>query len=149
MTPRRTLERVLAVYTFLYVAFGLIVLFGEAHVYALLDAQQALLGLGHASGGAPPVALWKYVALGLILVLALFSLWSRRDVERGRPLLHLMIYAKFFSGALMVGHFALAGGQTAFLLGGLSDIAMGLGVWLPLARVFPSTNRDLLSLRMP
>jgi len=65
MTPCRLLEIVLLVYTVCYVCFCLTVLFAEPSVYALLDYQQGLLGIGHASGSPPPTALWKYVALGL------------------------------------------------------------------------------------
>lgn len=149
MDAHRALRLTLAAYTFCYTAFFFSVLLAEPQVYGLLDAIQALVGVGVASGAPPPVALWKYVALGLISVLAMMSLWAWRDPERGRPLLHLMVYAKVLSGALMVGHFALAGGHAAFLLGGLSDWAMGAGVLVPLAMAYPGTVDALLKLRMP
>ncbi|MBM4344575.1 MAG: hypothetical protein FJ100_14515 [Deltaproteobacteria bacterium] len=149
MDGHRALRLTLAAYTACYTGFFFAVLWAEPQVYALLDSIAGLVGVGHAVGAPPPVALWKYVALGLISVLALMSLWAWRDPERGRPLLHLMVYAKVLSGALMVGHFALAGGHAAFLLGGLSDWAMGAGVLGPLAMAYPGTMGALLRLRMP
>lgn len=149
MNHRRNLQLVLLGYTCCYVVFAGSVLFAEPQVYALLDFLQGIIGIGKPSGAPPPTALWKYVALGLILVLAASSWWAYRDVDRGRPLLHLMVYAKFFSGGLMVAHFAVAGGQTAFLLGGLSDVAMGVGVLVPLMMVFPRTASELLKFQIP
>ncbi len=149
MDAHRALRLTLAAYTACYTAFFLAVLLAEPQVYALLDTFQGILGVGLQSGLPPPVALWKYVALGLISILAVMSLWAWRDPERGRPLLHLMVYAKLLSGALMVGHFVLAGGHTAFLLGGLSDWAMGAGVLGPMAMAYPGTMDALIKLRMP
>lgn len=141
---KHALSGVMLIYAFLYCGFFLTVLFAESWVYGLLDYQQSMIGIGNQSGGAPPVAVWKYVALGLIATLALISFWSRTDVDRFQPLIQLMIYCKFISGLLMVGHYFLAGKITAFLLAGLSDWAMGAIAFIFLARAFPGSTSDFL-----
>lgn len=147
MTRHRQLVLLLRAYVGSYAVFFFCVLLGEREVYTLLDLHQELLGFGQRTGGAPAVAVWKYVALGYIGSLGLLSAWSQADPGRHRVLVQLMVYGKFLAAALMVGHFAVAGGVTAFLVAGLSDAAMGLGALVFLERAFPGSARQLLTLR--
>jgi len=140
--PRvRRLVWLMRAYAACYAAFFGCVLFAEAPVYALLEAQRELLGFGHPAGPPPPVAVWKYVAAGYIATLGLFSAWAQADPWRGRVFVQLMVYGKFVAAALMVGHFAAAGSVTAFLLAGLSDLAMGVGALVALEHAWPGSAR--------
>ncbi len=149
MPPRQALRMLMLTYVLMYATFAVSVLFGEAQVYALLDTLQGILGFGQPAGPAPATAIWKYVAVGLIGTLALMSWWTWLDVDRGRPLVQLMIYAKVIAGVAMIVHFAVAGEVVAFLLGGLSDLAMGAFALIFLERAFPGAWRDVVSLRWP
>lgn len=134
-------------YTACYAGFFVCVLFGERQVYALLELNRQLLGFGVAAGDAPPIAVWKYVAAGYIATLGLFSHWAASDPAKHRVFAQLMVYGKFLAGGMMVLHFALAGGVTAFLLAGLSDIAMGVGALVAVERAFGGSARQMLGLR--
>lgn len=141
------LQALMRAYVACYAAFFFCVLLAEEQVYALLEFNRTVLGFGAAAGPAPAVAVWKYVALGYIFSLGLFSWWAQRDPARGRVFVQLMVYGKLVAAALMIGHFALAGGVTAFLLAGLSDAAMGLVALAGLERAFPGSARQLWTLR--
>lgn len=146
--PRvRHLVWLMRAYTVCYACFFLCVLFAEPQVYALLENNRQMLGIGAPAGDAPPIAVWKYVAVGYIATLGLYSYWTQADPVRGKVFVQLMVYGKFVAGALMVGHFWVAGGVTAFLLSGLSDVAMGVVALIFLERAFPGTARRLLSMR--
>ncbi len=147
MSREQQLQWLMRAYVVSYGVFFFCVLLAEAQVYALLEFNRGLLGFGEAAGEAPAVAVWKYVALSYIFSLGLFSWWAQLDVRRGKVFVQLMIYGKFVAAALMVGHFALAGSVTAFLLSGLSDAAMGLLALVGLERAFPGTAKQLLALR--
>ena len=147
MSREQQLQWLMRAYVVSYSVFFFCVLLAEPQVYALLEFNRGLLGFGAAAGDVPAVAVWKYVALSYIFSLGLFSWWAQLDVRRGKVFVQLMVYGKFVAAALMVGHFALAGGVTAFLLSGLSDAAMGLLALVGLERAFPGTARRLLVLR--
>ncbi|MSQ82617.1 MAG: hypothetical protein EXR77_06820 [Myxococcales bacterium] len=134
-------------YTVCYACFFMCVLFAEPQVYALLENHRQILGIGAPAGDAPPIAVWKYVAVGYIATLGLYSYWAQADPVRGKVFVQLMVYGKFLAGTLMVGHFLVAGSVTAFLLSGLSDVAMGVVALIFLERAFPGTARRLPSLR--
>lgn len=147
MSREQQLQWLMRAYVVSYGVFFFCVLLAEPQVYALLELSRGLLGFGAAAGDVPAVAVWKYVALSYIFSLGLFSWWAQIDARRGKVFVQLMIYGKFVAAALMVGHFALAGGVTAFLLSGLSDAAMGLLALVGLERAFPGSARQLLVLR--
>lgn len=141
------LRWVMQAYVLCYACFFACVLLAEAQVYDLLEFNRQLLGFGTPAGPAPAIAVWKYVALGYIASLGLFSWWAQLDVHRNRVFIQLMVYGKFLAATLMVGHFALAGGVTAFLLSGLSDAAMGLVALVAVERAFPGSAKAMLALR--
>lgn len=147
MSRELQLRALMRAYVVCYAVFFFCVLWAEPQVYALLEFNRGLLGFGAAAGDAPAVAVWKYVALSYIFSLGVMSWWAQLDLQRGKVFVQLMVYGKLVAAALMVGHFALAGGVTAFLLSGLSDAAMGLLALVALERAFAGSARQLLRLR--
>lgn len=147
MSRETQLRGLLRAYVVCYAAFFFCVLLAEDQVYALLEFNRQVLGFGAPAGEAPAVAVWKYVALSYIFSLGLFSWWAQLDLRRGKVFVQLMVYGKLVAAALMVGHFAAAGGVTAFLLSGLSDAAMGLLALVGLERAFPGSARQMLRMR--
>lgn len=141
------LQWLMRIYVVCYGVFFVCVLLAESQVYALLEFNRGLLGFGAAAGEAPAIAVWKYVALGYIFSLGLFSRWALLDLRNNRVFIQLMVYGKLAAATLMVGHFALAGGVTAFLLSGLSDAAMGLLALVAVERAFPGTARAMLAFK--
>ncbi len=141
------LRWVMQAYVLCYACFFACVLLAEDRVYDLLEFNRSLLGFGAPAGPAPAIAVWKYVALGYIASLGLFSWWAQLDLGRHRVFIQLMVYGKFVAAALMLGHFVLAGGVTAFLLSGLSDAAMGLVALVAVERAFPGTAKAMMTLR--
>lgn len=144
---QQQLRWVMQAYVLCYACFFACVLLAEDRVYDLLEFNRSLLGFGAPAGPAPAIAVWKYVALGYIASLGLFSWWAQLDLARHRVFIQLMVYGKFLAAALMIGHFAAAGGVTAFLLSGLSDAAMGLLALAAVERAFPGSAKAMLAFR--
>lgn len=125
MTAEQRLSALMTVYAVLYFGFALTVLFAEPFVFRLLNLQTELLGLGSPIAGPPRPSFWRFVALGLIVVLGIISWWCRKPVAGRGAMIQLMVYCKLVSGSLMLLWYPLSGWTAAYLLGGLSDLAMG------------------------
>ena len=138
MNPLNRLSRLLYVYAVLFAGFGLFILFLEESVFALLNLLQGALGFGSPMD-APAQPFWKYVTISLLWMLGILCVWAARDVAGRREMVQLVIYAKFFSGLLLIGHFLIAGRITPYLLGGLTDSTLGVILLICFARAFPGS----------
>lgn len=144
MTAENRLSWLMTIYAVMYLGFAATVLFAEPFVFRLLDFQTELLGLGAPIGGPPRPSFWRFVALGLIVLLGVISWWCRKPVPGRGAMIQLMIYCKLVSGGLMVVWYPLSDWTGAYLLGGLSDLAMGVLALVFYLQAFPGSWSRIL-----
>jgi len=143
MDRKKRLARLLTAYAILFFGFGVYILVFESSMFDLLDALQRTSRIGHPMD-APTEPFWKFVSISLLWMLGILCWWSRRDVTEYRNLIQLMIYAKFFSGGLLMAYFLLRGFSSPYFFGGLTDLSLGTVAAVYFLRAFPGAWRSTI-----
>lgn len=142
---QKKLSRLLALYAALYTGFGFFILLGEKILFHLLNSLQSFLRMGTPIS-EPVEPFWKFVSISLLWMLGILCWWAKTDVAANKKLVQLMIYCKFFSAFLMLVWFAVAGGITPYLVGGLTDFTLGAIALAFFLKAFPGSLGDFICL---
>ena len=138
MDKRENQLRILmAVYAFMYLAFGLVLLINPDGILKLINRITDWFGVG------PPLEIgahpfWAYVTVSLLFLVALICYLAYRDIRHGRQLVWLMIFAKYVSSVSQLCYFAFSADHPpGFVIGALTDGFLGTVALVFLLRANP------------
>lgn len=104
--PEKQLRVLMAVYAFIYLAFGLVLLVYPQGIMRLINWVTDSVGL-HPPVEIPRQPFWSMVCVSLLLTLALICYLAYRDISN-RQLVWIMIFAKYVSSLSLTGYMVLS-----------------------------------------
>lgn len=121
---KKHLAILMAAYSLLYLAFGLVLLAYPRGIIKLINEITEWLGAGPPLD-IPTYPFWAVVTVSLLLTLSLICYLAFRDVEN-TTLIWVMIFAKYVSSIGQIGYFAvLSDHPPGFVVGALTDCFLG------------------------